>query len=205
MPIIRFVTTAALCSALPILTTAPVFVRFGPSQPLAAQAQAQPVNRDAKTMVSFTELVGAYLKLQKAEVAKLPKLKDGSTPVEIDQHQRALGAAIAKARAGAKQGDVFTPDMQRVARKLMQQLFRETRRRRELRESVMDENPKAIRFKVNDRYPDVVPLSTMPPDVLSNLPPLPEGLEYRFVGDVLILLDPDAHIVVDFVTRVLPK
>jgi hypothetical protein len=203
MPIIRFVTTAALCSALPILTTPPLFARFSPPQPSAAQ-QA-PVNRDAKTMVSFTQRVDAYLKVQKAELAKLPKLKDGSTPLEIDQHQRALGAAIAKVRAGAKQGDIFTPDMQRVARKLMQQLFKETRKRRELREAVMDENPTAVRFKVNDRYPDAVPLSTMPPDVLRNLPPLPEGLEYRFVGDVLILLDPDAHIVVDFVTRALPK
>ena len=203
MPAIRFVITVALCSALPFLVTAPVSAGVAAPQPLAAQPQ--PVNRDAKTMVSFTERVDAYLNLQKAEVAKLPTLKDESTPIEIDQHQRALGAAIARVRAGARQGDIFTPDMQRVARKLMQQLFRETRKRRELRESVMDENPTTVRFKVNDRYPDAVPLSTMPPDVLRNLPPLPEALEYRFVGNALILLDPDAHIVVDYVTRVLPK
>jgi hypothetical protein len=203
MPIIRFVIAAALCSALPFLTTTPASAGAAAPQPLAAPPQ--PVNRDAKTMVSFTERVDAYLKLQKAEVAKLPALKDGSTPLEIDQHQRALGTAIARARAGARPGDVFTPDMQRVARKLMARLFKDTRRRRELRESVMDENPTNVRFKVNDRYPDTVPLSTMPPDVLRNLPPLPEALEYRFVGDALILLDPDAHIVVDYVTRALPK
>ena len=201
---IRFVTAAALCSALPILMTDLAYGRGSGTQPLPAR-QAPAVNADAKTMSSFTERVDAYLKLQKVEKGKLPKLKEEATPVEIDQHQRALGAAMAKARAGAKQGDVFTPDMQRVARKLMTQLFKDSRQKRELRESVMDENPTGVRFKVNDRYPDTVPLSTMPPEVLQNLPRLPEELEYRFVGEALILLDPDAHIVIDYVTRALPK
>jgi len=42
-------------------------------------------------------------------------------------------------------------------------------------------------------------MSTMPPDVLAALPKLPENLEYRFVGNRLILLDVEAHLVVDFV------
>ena len=199
------VVTAVLCSALPFLATASVSARTPTPQSAAAKSQDKPVNPAAQTMASFTERVDAYLKLQKAEKAKLPKLKPEATPIEIDRHQRALGAAMGKARAGAKPGDVFTPDMQKVARELMQRVFASAHDRRELRNSVMDENPTTVRFKVNDRYPDAVPLSTMPPEVLQNLPRLPEGLEYRFVGDVLILLDPDAHIVVDYVTRALPK
>jgi hypothetical protein len=204
MPIIPAVVVVVVCSALPFLATGPASAHTGAPQP-SADVQDRPVNPAAATMASFTERADAYLKLQKAEQAKLPKLKEGATPIEIDQHQRALGAAMAKARAGAKQGDIFTPDMQRVARELMQRLFAKTHDRRELRDSVMDENPTTVRFKVNDRYPDVVPLSTMPPDVLQNLPRLPAPLEYRFVGAALILLDPDAHIVVDYVTRALPK
>jgi hypothetical protein len=203
MSTIRILATAALCSALPILTTQPS-ARGRAAEPLGA-AQEHPVNPAARTMAAFTERVDAYLRLQKAEKAKLPTLKEEATPFEIDRHQRALSAAMAAVRAGAKQGDIFTPDMQRVARELMANLFKETRTRRDLRDSVMDENPTTARFKVNDRYPDAVPLSTMPPDVLKNLPRLPEALEYRFVGDTLILLDPDAHIVVDYVSRVLPK
>jgi hypothetical protein len=45
----------------------------------------------------------------------------------------------------------------------------------------------------------------MPAEVLKALPPLPEELEYRFVGDALILLDAHAHIVVDFFANVLPR
>jgi hypothetical protein len=205
MSSIPAVVTVVLCSALPFLASAPVSAHTRTPQSVSSAAQGTPVNPAAQTMASFTQRVDAYLKLQKAEQAKLPKLKPDATPIEIDRHQRALGAAMAKARAGAKQGDVFTPDMQKVARELMQRVFATAHDRRELRNSVMDENPTAVRFKVNDRYPDTVPLSTMPPEVLQNLPRLPEGLEYRFVGDVLILLDPDAHIVVDYVTRALPK
>jgi hypothetical protein len=205
MPRIPAVATAVLCSALPFLATPSVSARTATPQSPAPAAQGKPVNPAAQSMASFTDRVDAYLKLQKAEKAKLPKLKPDATPIEIDRFQRALGAAMATARAGAKPGDVFTPDMQKVARELMQRVFRNAHDRRELRDSVMDENPSAVRFKVNDRYPDAVPLSTMPPEVLQNLPRLPEGLEYRFVGDALILLDPDAHIVVDYVTRALPK
>ena len=40
--------------------------------------------------------------------------------------------------------------------------------------------------------------------VLQNLPTLPEDLEYRFVGDRLILLDSHAHIIADYVEKVFP-
>ena len=45
----------------------------------------------------------------------------------------------------------------------------------------------------------------MPPEVLGALPALPVELEYRFVGDALILLDTHAHIVIDLVPDALPK
>ena len=51
-----------------------------------------------------------------------------------------------------------------------------------------------MRIRVNGRYPDDVPLANMPAELLKNLPPLPEIVEYRFVGDSLILLDSDAHL-----------
>jgi hypothetical protein len=44
----------------------------------------------------------------------------------------------------------------------------------------------------------------MPPTLLSNLPKLPSGLEYRVVGSSLILLDGEAGLVVDFIPDILP-
>jgi hypothetical protein len=69
----------------------------------------------------------------------------------------------------------------------------------------MDENPVGVKVTVNGRYPDNVPISTVPPQVLQSLPRLSEDMEYRFVGDNLILLDAHAHIIADFIGEALPK
>lgn len=190
-----------MCIALPILGNS----TGGSDYDMAAPAQEARVNADAKVMAEFTDRVKAYLELRKTVVSGVPKLSDRATPTEIDRHQRELLTRMSKARAGAKQGDLFTPDMQVVVRTLMKRLFATTESRTQLRESVMDENPTDLRFAVNGRYPDTVPLSTMPPEVLKNLPRLPEELEFRFVGAALILLDPQAHMIVDFVPNALPR
>jgi hypothetical protein len=77
-----------------------------------------------------------------------------------------------------------------------------------LKASIMDENPLdpgAFKLAVNARYPDSVPLTTVPPDVLQTLPKLTEDLEYRFVGDALILLDTHAHTIADYIENAIPR
>ena len=44
----------------------------------------------------------------------------------------------------------------------------------------------------------------MPPQLLSSLYPLPEGLEYRFLDRHLVLLDGEANLVVDYILDVVP-
>ena len=71
----------------------------------------------------------------------------------------------------------------------------------------MDENlasPSAVKLAVNGRYPDNVPLATVPPRVLQTLPKLSQDLEYRFIGDSLILLDVRAHVIADFIEDIVP-
>jgi hypothetical protein len=68
----------------------------------------------------------------------------------------------------------------------------------------MDENPGRIRIGVNDRYPDGVPLTMVPPPVLAGLPKLPADLEYRFLGRALILLDTEAQLIVDVMDNAIP-
>jgi hypothetical protein len=57
---------------------------------------------------------------------------------------------------------------------------------------------------VNTLYPEKAALATVPPLILVNLPRLPDGLEYRFMGRDLILRDRDANVVVDFVPGAVP-
>ncbi len=203
MPMSRLLSSAALCNGLLFLTLSAATARPA----VEAGTQNQPVNADAKAMSGFTAAVEEYAVLHRKIAATLPPLSKSATPQDIDRRQRELGRRIAAARKGAKAGDLFTPELQAVVRRLMERLFDNTVSRRQLRESVMDDNPSPakVRVAVNARYPDDVPLSTMPPDVLKNLPLVPKEVEYRFVGETLILLDPDAHVVVDFVTRALPR
>jgi hypothetical protein len=176
----------------------------GASSSLVA-TQDPPVNANAKIMAAFTARVAEYAKLRDKYVAEAPKLPQEATPKQMDAHQRALAAMIVQARATAKRGDMFVPEMEVVVRALMAQVFKNPKDRAELRASIAEENPKGVLLKVNGRYPDTVPLTSMPPDVLKNLPPVPEEIEYRFVGESLILLDVTSHLVVDFMSFALPK
>jgi hypothetical protein len=54
-----------------------------------------------------------------------------------------------------------------------------------------------VRVAAASTYPEGAPLSNVPPAVLAVLPPLPEDIEYRFVGHDLILHDVRTNLVVD--------
>ena len=172
----------------------------------AAAAQEQPrVNDTARALADFREEVDEYLELHKKLAATLPPVPNDATPLQLDQRQRALGALIQTARKGATPGDIFERDSRPIIRKLLFGIFGGPDGKK-LRASIADENPgPAVKLQVNGRYPDTIPVSSMPPQVLQVLPQLPKELEYRFIGSTLILLDVHAHIIVDFMTGALPR
>lgn len=156
------------------------------------------VSADSSVVTDFERRVKEFVQLRDRLEGDLPKLPDKADPKQIDSHQRALLAAVAKERAGAKQGDVFIAGMQAYVRGVVRRVLGGPEGAN-IKASLMDENPMSVKLSVNGRYPDTVPMSTMPPDILAALPALPEELEYRFVGNRLILLDVQSHIVVDYV------
>jgi hypothetical protein len=153
---------------------------------------------------SFDARVREYVTLHREVEQKLPKLGREATPEEIDKNQRELGALLRSARSEAKPGELFTPDVQEFLARLFAQVFR-GENGKNLLGSIMDENPGLPEFTVNDRYPDAVPLSTMPAEILDALPELEEDMEYRFIGRRLALIDSHAHIIVDFTDELLPE
>jgi len=164
----------------------------------SSPAQAQPVNEDAKALAGFLDRVNQYVALHMKLENTLPKLSKESTPQQVDSHQRQFAKLIQDARKDAKQGDIFTPESQAVVKKLISRIFSGPDGA-SLKASIMDENPGVPNLKVNARYPDEIPVSTIPPQLLQGLPKLPEEMEYRFVGNNLILMDTHAHIIADYV------
>jgi hypothetical protein len=174
------------------------------SAPAFAEVQ-QRTNPDAATIADFKKRVDDYVALHKKLEDTLPHLPKDANPTQLDQHQRALQKLMQTNRAGAKQGDLFTPAMQKIVRKLLGEVFR-SKGGAQLKKEILEEwgERQHATLAVNARYPDSVPLSTVPPQVLKGLPELPDELEYRFVGDNLILLDPHAHIIADYMERIFP-
>jgi hypothetical protein len=171
----------------------------------AAQPPAdQPINPDAKALAGFLERVDQYVKLHQTLEDSLPHLSKESSPQQIDKHQRALGQMIQKERRGAKPGDIFTPESQVAIKRLLARVLGGPDGP-SLKDSIMDENPGIPNLKVNERYPDTVPLSTIPPQVLEGLPKLPEEMEFRFIGNTLILMDVHAHIIADLIPNSFPR
>ena len=174
------------------------------SFPQTASPPQKRVNPDARLTAEFMARVNAYMDLHEGLESKLPKLSKEATPEEIDKHQRALGRMIADARRTAQPGDLFTRDIRALFRRYLAAVFSGPDGK-ELKASIMDENPGPVKVTVNGRYPDEIPLATMPPQVLRWLPKIPEELEYRFIHDRLVLLDVHAHLIVDVIERALPS
>jgi hypothetical protein len=170
----------------------------------AAQAADEPINPDAKALAGFLERVNQYVALHQKLEDSLPHLSKESSPQQIDTHQRALGQLIQEARKTAKPGDIFTPESQTAIKRLLARVLGGADGEA-LKASIMDENPGLPHLEVNGRYPDTVPLSTIPPQVLQGLPKLPEEMEFRFIGNALILMDVHAHIIVDFIPNAFPR
>jgi hypothetical protein len=183
-----------------------------PPETTASPAEAAPSERvvgplsetDAAALTTMNDRLKDYIDLHLKLEAELPRLPNEATPEQIDKNQRAFEQRMRVARSGAKQGDLFTPEAQVVIKRLLDKVFGGAEGQ-QLKASIMDENPVSVKLAVNGRYPDAVPISTVPPQVLQTLPKLTEDLEYRFINDNLIILDSHAHVIADYVPDVFPK
>jgi len=186
-------------------TPAATRAKSQPAKPLPAEPNpSEPVNANARALADVRSRIAEYVVLHKKLEDTIFRLSKDATPEEIDKHHRALAHLLQQARRGAKPGDIFAPAATAVIRQLMDRVFGGPDGA-SLRASIMDENPGSMKITINAAYPDSVPLATMPPQVLEGLPRLPEELEYRFLGDRLILMDVHAQIIVDLIDNALGR
>ena len=162
------------------------------------------VNRDAQLIVEFDRRAQAYVAIHKKADAALPEVPSSGPPDQVDAHQRAVAALIEKSRANAKQGDLFTREIRAYFRRQIGRVVAGADGQ-QIRDTIMEENPGAIRLRINGRYPDTLPMTTMPPQILASLPKLPKELEYRFIGSRLVLLDTHTQLIVDYIDDSIPR
>ncbi|HET9265858.1 MAG TPA: hypothetical protein VFO14_22600 [Vicinamibacterales bacterium] len=162
--------------------------------------QEERVNPQAKVLQDFQDRVKTYMELRKQAAGDGPKMEETKDAGKIVAAQDGLAARIRQARANAKQGDIFSPEIARQFRRLM---YPEVKGRdgAETKAAIKEDQPGTVRISVNARYPDDEPLPQVPPNLLANLPRLPEELEYRVVRNALILRDVTANLIVDFIPK----
>jgi len=158
------------------------------------------VNPDAAAMAAFKSRVDAYAELHNKLAKGDAKLKQTEDPAQIAMAQKELAAKIQAARADAKHGDLFTEEIRPVFRRLLAPELKGAQGR-DVKEVLKDDAPApgAVPFKVNAKYPEGQPLPTVPANLLLTLPQLPAPLEYRIVGQHLLLLDTGSGLVVDYI------
>ena len=173
----------------------------------ALKAQGPPVkegvNQNALIIQDFERRVSEYAKLHKAIDAKMPALKPTDSSEKIAHHQHELAEEIRKARRGAKQGDIFTLQIHAEFRRLIA-IAMQGQSAKRITTSLRSSEPVRLRLRINAGYPASLPLQSTPPSLLMNLPKLPEEIEYRVVGNNLVLCDAHANLIIDFVPGIIP-
>lgn len=187
-----------------LLTVALLLVGASASRPSAAPAlQAaghQNVNAEAAILADFQARVKKYMAIHAAAATGTAKLQQTQNPEEIARAQETLAEKIRVARASAKQGDIFTAEIGDKFRRLLAPELK-GQEGRDAKALLKEDAPPtgAIPFKVNAPYPEDQPKPTIPSSFLENLPKLPEPLEYRVIGNHLVLLDGGANLIADYI------
>jgi len=164
------------------------------------QATASPDNPDSAILADFNARLDNYITKQRALLKDSPVAED-ATPAQITARQETLAAELRAIRKTAKQGDIFTPQVAALFKRLMYPEVKE--QPRETKQALVEEDGEVAQvwLRVNATYPlDTEPLPTTPSNLLASLPQLPMEVEYRITNKRhLVLRDVDANIIVDYI------
>ena len=167
----------------------------------AAAVEKPQGSPSATPLKDFEERVDKYISIRNNADDHTPPLTRTDDPAKIKEAQDALAQRIRGLLVNAKHGDTFTPEISAYFRRLLRPEVKD----KGTKETIQEDNPGIIPYlKVSAVYPEDEPLSTVPPNVLATLPPLPKDIEYRFVGRHLILRDSRANLIIDYVPNAIP-
>ena len=169
---------------------------------VAQKAPAKAVNPAGAATKAFLDRIAEYVEFHNNVEKTVPPLTETSDPAKIAAREKALGEALIKARPNARPGDFLIKEYQPFLARVIRQDF--SKRSVADRKALIQELPKGVKIGVNQIYPTTLPLATFPPRLLKALPELPPELEYRIVGQDLVLLDVKGNVIVDIMPGVFP-
>jgi hypothetical protein len=161
-------------------------------------AEGQKVNKGSQTISEFQARAAEYVKVHNKARSGLPAVKGNGSAEAVGGREQQLAGRIRTLRRDAKHGGVFTPPISSEFRRLAK-ISSEGSSGKHIETSLARSEPVQFPIHVNAAYPMSDPLQSTPPTLLQNLPRLPKELEYRLVGNRLVLRDIEANLIVDYV------
>jgi hypothetical protein len=180
-----------------------VMLFLAPQIAVGAQwARSAVADRDHAVMSRFLTAIDAYV-VEHHRV--FDPLSEGMMCLPDDTlgEMNAVAQAPREARRPPREGEVFTPDVVELFKRLLSTTFAgEEAITGDLIARLDKEALCAPALRVNEPPPRNL-AHAMTPLVVSALPQLPEELEYRFVGRDLVLVDVSSNLVVDVIRAAL--
>ena len=170
---------------------------------IAVLHAADEIPRRPSVIDDFQNRVEAYATLHKAAQGRLPALKQINAAGDILKGQHLLAAKIREKRHGVAQGNIFSPEISQEFHRSAGAATHGPAAGR-VAKSLKRAEPVKLTLRVNETYPQHVPLRSVPPSLLQNSPTLPPELEYRVVGHARALRDIGANLIVDFIPDLIP-
>lgn len=152
----------------------------------------------------FATRLDQYSSIRNALADSVGALDPTRSQLQITERSTKLAEALRAARAGAKAGDLLTPEVVTIITTLIKTEYDQRsapvlNARGDAQEELPDFIP-----QVNQIYPTDYPLATFPASLLPLLPRLPRELEYRIVSNYLILRDIEANVIIDLMPHAIP-
>lgn len=172
---------------------------------MTASVTAQSPEGASAALTVFESQVQDYARMHRRLERPIGRIDIGTPVVEINRIITQLAAAIRAERGAARKGEFFAPAVAsalraRITTALLEHQYTVGDLRAASRVDGVDYAQ--VRLEVNETFPWIL-ATAMFPCVIESLPPLPPEMQYRIVGDDLLLLDIHASLIVDILPRAL--
>ena len=173
------------------------------SLPWAASAQTV-APADAAAFKQFEAAIANYMAMRTKLRSEVSGPVKDSSSTQLTDASDALAGGIQRARKDARVGAIFSPAISAVIKRRIAEAVK-TEQLASVLADIDDEGTSGPAPKVHLRLPVTAQMATMPPALLKVLPPLPKELEYRILGQYLVLRDVDPSLIIDYIPVAVPR
>jgi hypothetical protein len=170
-----------------------------------SRAYGQSPDPAIQAVAAFDNRTHDYVVMHRRLEGQIRTIQLGTPVGEINRIIHELAAAIRAERGDARPGEFFTPPLVHLLRaRISDALLAHHYTADDVRAAgrVDGVDYRRVRLQVNDTFPWILAVG-MFPCLVEALPALPPELQYRIVGDDLVLIDVHASLVVDILPHAL--